>query len=392
MRKLALPFLSIALAAGLLACGGNDAPPPFTAAVFGDVPYGTGPTDTSELAVFPAFIKSINDDPSVSLALHGGDIHSGKEYCTQAWDQNIFNIMKTLTMPVVYTPGDNEWADCHKLGEGGGKYNATTGAIDFARDASGNQIGFAGGNPVDNLALVRSIFFPSAGKTFGGAMDVHSQAKEFDPAFPADAQYIENVWFMKSGILFVAANIPGGSNNGTDPWYGAPSQSAAQTAEVASRSGAALRWLKTAFDQASANGATAVVILEQADMWDADGVATTHITGYKQYIDLIAARTSSFGKPVLLLNGDSHIYRSDNPLQPGAPCAYEPTSGAGAVACTFDSYNNQPGGYNVSNFHRVVYHGSTTPLEWLKLKVDPAANVAASANAFGPFSWLRVMK
>jgi hypothetical protein len=35
-------------------------------------------------------------------------------------------------------------------------------------------------------------------------------------------------------------------------------------------------------------------------------------------------------------------------------------------------------------------HGSTFPLEYLKLTIDPHANAPASDSAFGPFSWTRV--
>ena len=55
-----------------------------------------------------------------------------------------------------------------------------------------------------------------------------------------------------------------------------------------------------------------------------------------------------------------------------------------------DMWDSQPNGYNVSNFHRITTHGSTLPLEWLKLTVQPGTNAAASATAFGPFSWQRV--
>jgi hypothetical protein len=388
-------FMLILAASGLLAaCGGGDGDVRFTAAVFGDVPYGTTPTDTSEFQAFPGLIKSINDDPDVSLALHAGDIHSGKQYCTQAYDKSIFDVMNTLADPLVYTPGDNEWADCHKSGEGGGTWNTTTGTVTFVLDTNGNPVDYAGGNPASNLALVRSIFFPSAGKsmggTVGGAMTLHTQAQDFDPAFPADAQYVENTWFMKGGVLFVAVNIPGGSNNGTDPWYGAPSMGAEQQQEVANRTGAVKRWLKVAFDQAAANGASAMVIMEQADLWDLDGKTAAHIAGYTPYVDAIAAGAKAFGKPVLLINGDSHVYRSDNPLAKGSPCLYEPSSGAAAVACTFDAYDNQPHGYSVANFHRITVHGSTTPLEWLKLTADVMVPPPAADQAFGPFSWQRI--
>src|SRR5471030_3267938 len=135
--------------------------------------------------------------------------------------------------------------------------------------------------------------------------------------------------------------------------------SAAQTQEVANRSAANLRWLDASFKKAD----LAVVIQIQADMWDVDGKTTAHLTQYTQFVDSIATHASAFGKPVLLLNGDSHFYRSDNPLVPRAPCVIEPAAGAVAATCTgsimpvgnpSDPYVDQPNGYNVPNFHRVV--------------------------------------
>ena len=85
----------------------------------------------------------------------------------------------------------------------------------------------------------------------------------------------------------------------------------------------------------------------------------------------IATHTTDFGRPVLLFNGDSHVYLSDNPLSAADPLsAMHP-------------------GYDVANFHRIVVHGSTLPLEWLRLTVDPHQNAPASDTAFGPFSWER---
>ena len=63
----------------------------------------------------------------------------------------------------------------------------------------------------------------------------------------------------------------------------------------------------------------AVTIIEQADMWDLDGKSVAHLTGFEPFVASIAAHTSEFGKPVLMLNGDSHTYRSDNPLSPSVP-------------------------------------------------------------------------
>jgi hypothetical protein len=360
-----------------------------TIAVYGDAPYGTNPTDTQELEATPAFIASINADPDVSLVMHAGDIHSGKQYCTAKYDHIIRKLWNTYADPMIYTPGDNEWTDCHKTGEGGGSYNADTGQIDYLRNSKGKLIDYAGGNPVANLDLIRSIFFDRPGHTIGGKGTVTTQAQAFDPRYPSDAEYVENVTYKQSKVRFVTLNVPGGSNNDNDIWYGTPAMSQEQSDEIANRSAADIHWLDAAFDQATAENAKAVVIMLQADMWDLDGKDASHLSQYEPLIAEMAARASTFGKPVLLINGDSHVYRSDNPLKQGQPCVIDPGSGEQAVPCSDDDWNQHPS-YDVSNFHRIVVHGSTFPLEWLKMTIDPGKNSGGDTDgAFGPFTWAR---
>ncbi len=364
----------------------NDSAKPLTIAVYGDSPYGTTPTDTAQTLATPAFINSINADPKVELVLHVGDIHSGKQYCTEAYNRTIYSLWKAFKAPLIYTPGDNEWLDCHKAGEGGGTYNATTKQIDYVLDAQGKLADYAGGDPIANLKLVRSIFFANPGYSLGGRKKaVESQAQHFNRAYRSDAKYVENVMWMQSKMLFVTINLPGGSNNDQDVWYGAPTASPAQLKEAAERTGATLRWLDAAFKEAKEEGAKAIVIQAQADMWDPEKGAV-HQVGYAPIVQKIATLTAAFGKPVLMLHGDSHVYRSDNPLSPTATCTWELSTPCTSVA------NIQPvlPPYNVPNFHRVVVHGSTPKMEWLKLTVNPRLNHAAGPNAFGPFSWERV--
>jgi hypothetical protein len=337
-------------------------------AVYGDSPYGVNDADTAQFLATPAFIKTINDDHDVSLVLHVGDIHSGKQACSSSYDQSIYRLWTAFTSPLVYTPGDNEWTDCNKPKEG---------AVD----------------PLDNLGYVRSIFFATPGRTIGGDKQVLSQSQSYDLNYPSDAEFVENVMWEQSGVVFVTVNLPGGSNNDEDNWYGL-ARTQRQTAEVLRRTSADLRWLDDAFARAKVDHARAVVIQLQADMWDPDGTAPKdlHIANYRQFIDSIALHTMRFGKPVLLLNGDSHVYRSDNPLVNGAPCFTE--NGASTVACSDDAYDNQPNDYDVKNFHRIVVHGSTAPMEWIKLRVKPGddSDGHASASSFGPFSWERMIQ
>lgn len=355
----------------------------FTYAVYGDAPYGTSPTDTSETDATPAFIRTVNADKAVSTVLHVGDIHSGSQYCTEAYDQQVADLWAGYSDPMVYTPGDNEWTDCHKKKEGGGAYNPATGQIDFVKDADGHLVNYAGGNPVDNLALVRSIFFAKPGRTLGsGRLRVLSQAQVDNRAHPTDGQYAENVIWAREGVLFATVNVPGGSNNDADPWYGAPTASPQQTTEAANRTGAALRWIDRAFSTASKIHARSVVVMAQADMWDLDGKDASHLTNYETIVSSLASHTKAIGRPVLLLNGDSHVYRSDNPLQNASPCTGDED------VCSYDDWASHPS-YDVSNFHRVVVHGSTIPLEYLRLKVN-AKTQPTTATSFGPFSWQRV--
>jgi hypothetical protein len=133
------------------------------------------------------------------------------------------------------------------------------------------------------------------------------------------------------------------------------------------------------------------VINVQADMWDTEKNDPTVLTNYKPIVDKIADGTRQFGKSVLLINGDTHVYRSDDPLVNDAACN---TEAAFAARCApdHDAYDLQPGGYDLgtAKFHRIVVHGSTSPMEWLKLTIDPSKNAPESSNAVGPFSWTRV--
>jgi Calcineurin-like phosphoesterase len=144
-----------------------------TIAVFGDWPYADARGNRFLLKNAPLLINSVNADPDVSLVIHVGDIHSGSEPCTSAgilppiatsipdWNQGIFYQFQQFAFPVVYTPGDNEWTDCHKSKQ------------------------LTSGHPLKELASVRQLFFSQPGHALGGQdKQVASQATGFDPAPP----------------------------------------------------------------------------------------------------------------------------------------------------------------------------------------------------------------
>jgi len=373
-RVLALGTIAAALAVAVPHAASGTNPNTLTLAVFGDSPYLDPKfAPHAEFSATPAFIDTINADSDVQDVVHVGDIHSGSEPCTVAYDQSIYSLWTAFQKPLIYTPGDNEWSDCTKVKEEPGS--------DFDNVLTHPDM------PLDQLGVVRSIFFANAGWTLGQrAMQVLSQATGYNPAYPTDAQYVENVIWEQSKTVFVTLNLPGGSNNDIDPWYAkthsAPWNPRQQT-EMDQRTAADVRWLQNAFAIAGTDNAHSVVIIGQADMWDTTD-SPSHQTNYEPIVAAMAADSLAYGKQVLYLNGDSHIYRSDNPLEQNSTCYTEIDS------CSKDAWFQHPY-YDVSNFHRIVVHGSTFPMEWLKLRIDPRAawENAPTPTSWGPFSWQR---
>jgi hypothetical protein len=284
----------------------RDSSPSLTIAVIGDTPYGP-----AQEAQFPELVADIDGEREVELALHVGDVKTGSSVCSDEYFARIRALFDTFDDPLVYTPGDNEWTDCHRANNGG--YD-----------------------PLDRLAAVRDVFFDRPGRTLGGHKHVLAQ-----PGFP------ENQLWRTSDVVFSAVHVVG-SNNDLAPWFGAPTASSAQLEEYRSRLDADLRWLDRTFEIAERKHASGVVLAMQADMWDG---STPRGSGFVPVIDRIAELAREFGRPVLILQGDTHEFYADNPIAP-AP-----------------------------NVTRLVVQGETAS-EWLKVTIEPR-----SAEVF---SWERI--
>jgi hypothetical protein len=272
--------LAVVLATALAPTAGSATPvkggsaKPLTLAVIGDTPYGP-----VQLAEFPALIDSINDDRKVRLAVHLGDIKSGSTLCDDVYFEVIANHFDTFKDPLVYTPGDNEWTDCHR---------PTNGGYD----------------PLERLAHVRSKYFPEPGTTLGRwAKEVLAQ-----PGYP------ENQLWIESKVVFAAVHVVG-SNNGYAPWTGNDVPTLEQQAEVDARIAAALAWIDEAFDLAGERRAKGVVLMMQADTFAAENES---LDGFDEIVPLIGDREADFAGPVLLLQGDTHSFLVDSPY-PDAP-------------------------------------------------------------------------
>ncbi|MEJ7714660.1 MAG: metallophosphoesterase family protein [Thermoleophilaceae bacterium] len=296
-------------------------------AVIGDTPYGQPQIDT-----FPDDIAELNADPDITRVIHLGDIKNGSSVCSTDYFQQIRADFDLFDKPLVYTPGDNEWTDCHRANNGG-------------YQPAGNV---PRGSVPSRLNEIRRIFFDRPGRTLGQpAAKVSAQ----------EAPYVENVRWRERQALFATLDIPG-SNNDKAPWFGTAEtafQKQQQAKEVSGRTAADLRWIDAAFDRAQRRRVRVVVLGIQADMWDPAITADpASYDGYTSIVKRLAARAREFRGPVLLLNGDSHQFTDDHPL--ADPARPENRSIYGVKQ-------------SVPNLRRITVNGSTTPChEWLKLK------------------------
>ena len=312
--------------------------PAVTYAVIGDTPYGT-----PQLENFPNDVAEINADPQASLVIHLGDIKNGSSQCTTSYFEQIKADFDGFVDPLIYTPGDNEWTDCHRVNNGG----------------------FWPAGPVLNgdtrparLSEVRRIFFSAPGWTLG---QHRRRVKAQGGGYP------ENVTWSDAGVQFGTLDVPG-SNNDWLPWFEQP-RTKSQEDEVAGRTDADLKWLSRIFDEAREEDATAVSIGIQADMWDpAIEGDPNQYDHFQPIVQKLANESLRFRGPVLLLNGDSHQFIDDHPLADPARPQNKSIYGISR---------------DVPNLHRITVNGSTTPChEWLKLTVDP--------QAAGIFSYQRI--
>lgn len=303
------PVLAIALAlTTALAPGLTGAQSPgltsarFSFAIIGDTPYSIG-----QEWIFAEMLKDI-DREDLDFVVHIGDFKSGTSPCSDELFAKRLQQFQSVRHPFIYIPGDNEWTDCYR----------------------------SGANPLERLAKLREIFYPDDDSLGGRKFRLERQST--DPRF---AEYRENVRWSIGSALFIGLNVTGSNNNlGRTPQM---------DAEYAQRGAANAAWLAEGFDVAKKNGHAAVFVAIQADPYfeRASLRPASTTDGYAQFRQELLAHVLDYGKPVILVHGDTHRYRVDHPL--------------------VDPATRKP----VTNFTRIESFGSPN-VDWIRVSVDPA--------------------
>jgi hypothetical protein len=250
----------------------------FSFVALGDLPYGA---PEKAYGPYRALIDRINT-LDAKFSVHVGDFKSGSTLCSDEEFANQHAHFQRFKGAVVYTPGDNEWTDCHRANNG--KYV-----------------------PTERLAALRQRFY-TPGRSLGQQpLAVQNQSA----LMPAHGRYVENQRWMHQGVMFATVHIVGSNNN-------LESRDQAAVQEFFERDAANVAWIEATFERAGQQQAEAVVLAFQADVFDTKTIWEDFPgwSGFRKSIhDTLLPLASRWGKPVLVVHGDSHQFKIDQPFQ-----------------------------------------------------------------------------
>ena len=239
----------------------------------GDMPYSL----PKDFVRYERLIKAINaDKPALSIFV--GDTKSGETPCTDEYMEKTTGYFNSFDAPLIYSIGDNEWTDCHRT---------LAGSYD----------------PIERLDRIRKTQFVDQ-HSFGKRRMALTRQSDVMPQF---AKFVENSLWVKGKFVFVSLHIPGSNNN-----Y---ERTPASTQEYLERNAANLAWIEYAFQLTQKKSAAGIVFAFQADMfYSPPGVVNNQNSGFVDTLNQFRSLAEKTTLPILLIHGDSHRLRIDQPL------------------------------------------------------------------------------
>ena len=262
----------------LCVASGGVAAQPFSFVALGDLPYGQA---AQGYAPYKSLIRAINQERP-SFSIHIGDFKSGSTLCSDEESKVQLGHFGLFDSALVFTPGDNEWTDCHR---------ANNGSHD----------------PLERLQSLRATFYKPGMSLGKQPLPVLNQST----ATPAFSKFVENQRWLHQGVVFATLHIVGSNNNFEvrDP---------RAVAEFFEREKANIAWIREAFASAAQSQAKAIVLAMQADVFEAKSMwedFPAH-SGYRASIgETLLPLVAQSNIPVLLIHGDSHVFRFDQPFK-----------------------------------------------------------------------------
>jgi hypothetical protein len=240
-----------------------------------------------------AFVVHVGDMQS-SPSDHYASPATSSLPCTDEKYEALYMSFQSVKHPVILTPGDNDWTDCHLIRE--------------------SQV-----DPLERLAKVRTMFYP-AGRSLGQ----RTIAVENQATVPQFAKFQENLRWTIHGVTFGTLHIVGSNDN--------LGRTAEMDSEHAERKAANLAWMRSLFAEAKRSDSRGLVLMAHANLgfenyWPKEPRARYfrpfiprgqplpfRPAAFDEYVEALAEELESYDKPVAFLHGDTHLFRIDKPL------------------------------------------------------------------------------
>jgi hypothetical protein len=235
-------------------------------ALIGDTPYSD-----YERTELPRMLDDIANS-RVDFVAHIGDFKHGKDRCDDGLFQDRWQLFNSSHVPFVYVPGDNEWTDCSRL-------------------SNGNY------DPLERLNKLRELFWKEPQSLGQKRLRLERQP----------GSYPEHSRFRLGPVLFVTLNLPGDNNH-----WGMTTE---PSSEFVARNPVVLDWVKESFALAHREKLAGIVLLFQANPGFKHFSQGFPHRGYRDFLDAVRKETTGFKGQVVLVHGDTHISRVDQPMR-----------------------------------------------------------------------------
>ena len=293
---------------------------PFWFGFIGDTPYSR-----LEEGALHKVLDALSAEP-LEFVVHVGDIKSSSETCGDELLASRLALLGECAHPLILTPGDNEWTDCHRSlapWEPGGRLER----LDWLR-------GHAFGRP-QSLGLRKMMLEQQSS---------HVPAAIEGAAEPAGLP--ENLRWRVGSLQCCTLHVVGSNN--------APRSSPELAQAWLLRQEANGAWLNDTVELAIRQQAKGLAIALHANM----RFEGNRSDGWERMRQLVIAAAVAFNGPVLLLHGDTHHFRTDQLLLRS---------------------------HGLANLHRVECFGSPFSSSWVQIHWDPARAFAGTGNGANPF-------
>jgi len=337
----------------------------FEFGVIGDVPY-----NDARAVELEALLTEVGKNKRVRFLVHAGDFKSGSSDCSDMLFADRRALFDTSKTPFVYITGDNEWTDCWRANNG--SYN-----------------------PIERLDKLREVFFDTNQSL--GARTITLTRQSDVATNPDFLPYRENVIWTKRRVVFVGLNVQGSNNGQNQSCTTLPPDPESEgdcpplDVEFPIRNAANLSWLNRAFDLAEYTHAPALAVFIQGNplkyylptpgqipRLSSTFPISVPLAGFSSgYFDFLIAfrdRAVEFGKPVLLVHGDTHTHRIDKPYTGQVGQLFGETIADGGMG---------DGLYPIPNVTRMETYGNPVT-RWTRVKVDTKSPVVFSFEDGGP--------